>query len=526
MYRLNDQVRDLALGYADIHVLHKSRPRALCEFDGERWMPVEDLEDARLGQETPRLRQLSMYTPTDSAYTSTANSSAGRLSPREQSPTSERSPSLEGKHSERHMAGTFRRSSSFRLPGFDYEQHNKSTAPSLSDAESEDVLRDMIVQEHAASAEETTRRPSILASPAYQRNLIQFNDLAVSEVDLSEEEDECNLAIARRHILSAFPKQFEAEALSPHPLTSFTAYSRSENTVEMLHVVLVLESRKVFWKLMGPSKKAIDRVTSLPYCWEADLDLPPLTLDEPRVTDEVECIIMGRPITSTIMCDNHSDDCRGCKGLASEDECFACDGTGIFKKKTCVMCSGNGKYYCKLCKNSCHTPCETCGSSEGPRPILRKAYVTCTRETVISPTMEVEDDNKASLITTAKMLARQTIEAEQFAEGTLPVAACGVLIRQRGHIVCATDLRSGARGLFEVIAELDRVEFKGQLTALNQQQSSRPSSVHSTKSQSSSVGSSWGMKKKKKEEETDVDDNASIKSTASSRLKNLFSRKR
>lgn len=431
---------------------------------------------------------------------------------------------------------SFRRSSAFQLPGLDIEQYNPEQEDIAEEEfddvvpdeeESQDVLRDLIVQQRAEPASDTQRRPSILSSPTYQRNLINFADLAVSEVDLSEEPADCDLALARRHIISAFPKQFAAEAKSPQPLTSFSVYSRAEDYVEMLHVVLVLESRTVFWKFMGPSTRPLDRVTTLPYCWAAELDLPPLSLDEPKVTDEVECLIMGRATYSTILCDNHNDECRKCKGLASEDDCFACDGTGIFKKKPCVMCSGNGQYFCATCKNSGHVSCKTCGSSTGPKPVLRQAYITCTRETVVSPTMEVEGDNKIELITTAKALAKQTIEAESFSEGTLPVAACGVLIRQRGHIVCATDIQSGARGLFDVVPELDRVEFKGQLAPIVQAKpaQNRPASIRSNNSQSSSRSktSSW-FGRKKKEEEADADDSASIRSTASSRMRNVFRR--
>lgn len=393
------------------------------------------------------------------------------------------------------------------------------------DEEAEDILRDMIVQHKSTPGD--ARRPSILASPNYQKKLINFSDLQVSEVDLSEEDSQCDVAAARQHIISAFPKQFAAEAQSSEPLISFTTYSRAEDYVEMLHVVLVLETREVFWKLMGPSKKQLDRVTTLPYCWAADLDLPPLSLDEPSVTNEVECIIAGRASYSTIMCDNHNDECRKCKGLASQDDCFACDGTGTFKRKPCVMCSGNGQYFCSHCKNSGKTTCKTCQSANGPRPILRQAFIKCVRETVVSPTMEVESDNKATLISTAKKLARQTIEAESFGEKTLPVAACGVVIRQRGHIICATDYRTGARGLFEVVLELDRVTFKGQLAPIAI--STKPASTHSKTSHRSSASktlsnsnrSSWFGKKK---EEEDVSDTASIRSTASSRVKNFFRR--
>lgn len=578
MYRLTDQVRDLALGYADVHVQQK-RPRALCEFDGQKWSPVELVDASQLNQIQPVLRQLSISPEKDSAYSSAAGSSVGHRSPEIRTPSirsNKSSPSTDVSEATMHVATKFRRSSAFQIPelevdsyrpsgaGIDegkeheeeeedeaereaerrqqqqQENHKSTGDTTLRDRadirdpgdETEDVLRDMIVQQKSTATDGNGRRPSILASPAYQRNLINFADLAVSEVDLSEEELDCDLDLARRHIISAFPKQFQAEARSREPLTSFAVYSRAEEYVEMLHVVLVLETRTVFWRLVGPSDGPLDRVTRLPYCWEADLDLPPLSLDEPRVTDEVECVIMGRPVHSTVPCDDHNDECRKCKGLASQDDCFACEGSGVFKKKPCVMCSGQGQYYCTVCKNAGHVACKTCGSTDGPRPVLRQAFLTVTRETVVSPTMEVEGDNKATLITTAKALARQTVEAEQFAEGTLPVAACGVVIRQRGHIICATDLESGARGLFEVIPEVDRVEFKGQLAPISQRTTttSRPASIRSNASgrsnasSSSKIGSWFKKAKAGGGDDGDADDAASIRSTASSRMKNIFRR--
>lgn len=538
MYRLTDQVRDLAVGYADVHVQQR-RIRALCEFDGTKWCPIELVDESQLQLLKPRLRQLSVQpSEKDSGYSSAGTSTTGLRSPSLHSTKSYHSAkgTLDPELSDAQIdiATKFRRSSAFRLPQLVLDTYEKR-APGITEEEEPqdydedeadeetDVLRDMIIQQRAEPVPGGGgRRPSILASPSYQRNLINFADLAISEVDLSEENDECDVSIARQHILSAFPKQFEAEAASAEPLTTFTVYSRSEDYVEMLHVVLVLESRTVFWKLMGPSKQPVDKVTTLPYCWAADLDLPPLSLDEPRVTDEVECIIMGRKTESTILCDNHNDECRKCKGLASQDDCFACDGSGVFKKKPCVMCSGKGQYYCTTCKNAGHIACKTCGSTSGPRPILRQAYITCTRETVVSQSIEVEGDNKATLIATAKQLARDTVQAEQFAEGTLPVAACGVVIRQRGHVICATDLKSGARGLFEVVAEMDRVEFKGQLAPIRKA-TSRPASIHSnhsTRSTASKKGTSWFKRK----EEVEVDDNMSIRSTASSRMRNMFRR--
>lgn len=554
MYRLTDQVRDLAVGYADVHVQQRSRPRALCEFDGTKWSPVELIDETQLNSLQPALRRLSVFPngphlERDSAYASTAGSSVGRHSPNlsvgsYQSFDKDESHQMTQQiHQERspivQQANIVRRSSSFRLPtGIDLEEYSPAEDDQIleqdedegADEESDDILRDMIVQQKTGPSG-VARRPSILASPNYQRKLASFADLQVSEVDLTEEDSPCDMAAARQHVINAFPKQFAAEAKSAKPLTSFTLYSRAEDYVEMLHVVLVLETREVFWKLTGPSNKKMDRVTSLPYCWEADLDLPPLSLDEPSVTNEVECLIMGRPTYSTIMCDNHNDECRKCKGLASQDDCFACDGSGIFKKKPCVMCSGNGQYFCTHCRNTGKMTCKTCQNSNGPRPILRQAYVRCTRETVVSQTMEVESDNKATLIRTAKALAKRTIEAENFGDKTLPVAACGVVIRQRGHIVCATDYQTGARGLFEVVQELDRVTFKGQLAPINIKQD-RPGTANSShshrstasKSGSNSDRSSWFGRKKEDEGDEDNSDTASIRSTASSRMRNFFRR--
>lgn len=540
MYHLADQVRDVALGYADVHVQQRTRPRALCEFDGEKWTPIEVVGETQLDGLQPQLRQLSVAQgEEDSAYSSTAasftghtTSSRGSISARSLLSSHSRGHEDEQADAGQAILSGFRRSSAFRLPELeieDYAPEDDDIPEALQESdEADDILRELIVQQQSAEPTNDARRPSIFSSPTYQRNLINFADLAVSEVDLSEDDVECDLNLARRHIFSAFPKQFEAQKLSKEPLTTFSVYSRAEDYVEMLHVVLVLESRTVFWKFLGPSNKPVDQYTTLPYCWAADLDLPPLSLDEPKVTNEVECIIMGRSSYSTILCDDHLNECRKCKGLASEDDCFACEGTGIFKKRPCVMCSGNGQYFCTTCKNSGKVTCKTCGSREQPVPILRQAFIACTRETVVSPTIEVEGDNKATLITTAKHLAKQTIEEEKFEEGTLPVAACGVLIRQRGHIICATDIRTGARGLFEVTAELDRVEFKGQLAPItnntNNSNNGRPSSLRSKASQVStqSKRASWFGKKN---EEADADDSASIKSTASSRLKNMFRRK-
>ncbi|CCG81655.1 protein of unknown function [Taphrina deformans PYCC 5710] len=553
MYQLSDQVRDMALDYADVHIHQKSRPRALCEFDGEKWSPIEVVDERQPGQMHPTFRKMSLFSQTkDSAYSSTAGSSVGHRSPELSSsshrPVEEQSVVQADFTDLQSIPAGTRRSSSFQIPDFDLSRFSVSTPAPIHEeeaqydpvsphsdtsyeteqhsAEAEDILRDMIVQQRSESIGGGARRVSILASPSYQRNLNNFADLAISEVDLSEEVQDCDLPLARQHILSAFSKQFEAEIHSKQPLTTFSVHSRAEEYVEMLHVVLVLESRTVFWKKLGPSNHPIDKVTTLPYCWEADLDLAPLSLDSPRVTEDVPCVIMDRDFYSTIQCDNHNDECRKCKGLASQDDCFACDGTGIFKKKPCVMCSGKGQYFCKTCKNVGHVACQSCGSSQGPKPILRQAFITCTRETVVSPSIEVEGDNKISLITTARNLARETIEQEKFSEGTLPVAACGVLIRQRGHVICATDIKSGARGLFEVIPEIDRVEFKGQLAPVPQP-TSRPASIRSTNSNrsTSSKRSSFFKGKKQERDEGDADDGASIISTTSSRLKNMFRRK-
>ncbi|BFZ57698.1 hypothetical protein PYCC9005_004751 [Savitreella phatthalungensis] len=549
MYRLQDQVRDLAVDYAP-----QKRPRALCEFDGTHWHPIEIVDETQLNQLQPTLKRLSLFAgngvnglgqqplPQDSAYASTAGSTGHRspsasvdikyepepMMPRV-SQQSQQSSSRSFTDAQQHVAESFRRSSSFRLPVLDLDQFEQEQEYAAGNAygansaahsagiqeesyddyqeslpeEERDIVQDILVEQHAHSAQyqepQSTelRRPSVLASPSYQRNLINFQDLAISEVDISEESADCDLAVSRQHIISAFPKQFEAEVKSPKPLTSFSVYSRAEDYVEMLHVVLVLESRKTLWKNMGSTNKPLDRVTSLPYAWAAEVDLPPLSLEEPRVVNEVECVIGGRQCFSVIVCDNHNDECRKCKGLASEDDCFACDGTGIFKKKPCVMCTGNGKYYCKACDNKAKAPCRNCGSANSPAPILRQAFVQVARETVVSQTMEVSSDNKALLILDARKLARQTIEAEKFDEGTLPVAACGVVIRNRGHIICATDIKSGARGLFEVVDGIDRVTFKGQLAPVvaptQGQNGSRPGSIRSQSSQRSGLSraGSW-----------------------------------
>lgn len=547
MYRLRDQVRDVALGYADIHLQQRrqsqARPRAICEFDGQKWTPVELMDEDQLDTIQPRLQSISLRSK-DSAYSSNV-SSQGRHSPPPE-PSSElmypTSPDeIAPEHTERSTTSymqpinNFRRSSEFQIPAFDaIEQFdNTSDMPEelaeLEDsAEAQDILRELLVQQRSGSVSvDGKRRPSILASSTYQRNLINFSAMQVSEVDLSEGARDCDLELARQHIITAFPKQFAAELTSKEPLTSFSVYSDSQDYVEMLHIVLVLETRSVFWKLLGPTDKPVDQVTTLPYSWAADLDVPPLSLDEPKVTNEVECIVMGNPTFSTILCDNHNDECRKCKGLASQDDCFACDGSGVFKKKPCVMCSGRGQYFCKTCHNSSHVACQLCGGKDQPQRLLRQAYITCTRETVVSPTMEVEGDDKFSLIATAKALAKKTVEEERFMDSTLPVAACGVVIRQRGHVVCATDIKTGARGLFEVISELDRVEFKGQLPPVPKT-SSRPSSIRSTASRESQRSKSSWFNKKKVQQDQDDDDAASIRSTrstASTRVKNLFKRK-
>ena len=585
MYRLQDQVRNMAV---DCVAAPPKRVRALCEFDGEKWVPIEIVDEAQLDILQPALRKLSNYTggnnamlphhgipDPDSAYASTAGST-GHRSPsasvdKKYEPSSSHDSTYTGRNThtpsihsnqqqqqhpnhqdpysdaQQTVADSFRRSSTFRLPTLDLDIYDevgsqKSNRSIQSqdysdlaevdeslDEEERDVVQEMLVEQHAmqqqAGAQSTElRRPSILASPAYQRNLINFQDLAISEVDVSEESADCDLPLSRQHIISAFPKQFEQELKSPKPLTSFSVYSRAEDYVEMLHVVLVLESRKSYWKNMGSTNKPLDKVTSLPYPWAADLELPPLSLEEPRVTNDVECVIGGRTCQSVILCDNHNDECRKCKGLASEDDCFACDGTGIFKKKPCVMCTGNGKYFCKACENKAKAPCRNCGSQNGPAPILRQAYVQCTRETVVSQTMEVSSDNKALLIMDARKLARQTIEAEKFDEGTLPVAACGVVIRNRGHIICATDIKTGSRGLFEVVDGIDRVTFKGQLApVVSQANNGRSSgSVRSGRSNHSQASNrsrgSWFGKKKEQPEVVlpdDRSDAASVKSTAS-----------
>lgn len=549
MYVLRDQVRDVALGYADIHLQQRTaRPRAICEFDGQKWSPIELINEGQLNQLQPTLQTLSLDSK-DSGYSSNV-SSTGHRSPQNESSSILSTESREPESAEElsplsapttNTTTTFGRSSSFHIPPFDVEgaeTHSAEMPEEFEDIEdsdeAEDVLRELLLQQRAESAVAGgPRRPSILASATYQRNLINFSDLQVSEVDLSEERADCDIVLARSHIMSAFPKQFAAEANSAIPLTSFSIYSDAEDYVEMLHVVLVLESRTVYWKLLGPSDQTPDKVTKLPYCWEAEVDLPPLSLDEPTVTHEVECLIMGRPTYSTVMCDNHNAECRKCKGLASNDDCFACDGSGVFKKKPCVMCSGRGKYFCTTCENTGHVSCQLCNSKDNPKALLRQAYITCTRETVVSPTMEVEGDDKITLIATAKALAKKTVEAEEFADGTLPVAACGVLIRQRGHIICATDLDSGARGLFEVVADLDRVEFKGQLPPIPKI-SSRPASIRSNASRTSVKSNrSWfrknkaGAQEQQEEMEADGDDAASIRSTASTtstRMKNFFKR--
>lgn len=611
MYKLQDQVRNMAVDC--VAPAPPRRTRALCEFDGEKWVPIEIVDEAQLDKLQPALRRLSHYQPgngsggggmmlphhsataglqdRDSAYASTAGST-GHRSPsasvdmkyensndsyngrthtpsihsiqqqQQQSQAQQYQQPQQQQHGARSrdsslhadpyndaqqtVADSFRRSSSFRLPTLDLDIYDevgsqKSMRSGHSqeygdladvdeslDEEERDVVQEMLVEQHAlqqqsgGQSSNELRRPSILASPAYQRNLINFQDLAISEVDVSEESADCDLPLCRQHIISAFPKQFELELKSPKPLTSFSVYSRAEDYVEMLHVVLVLESRKAYWKNMGSTTKPLDKVTSLPYPWAADLDLPPLSLEEPRVTNDVECMIGGRTCQSVILCDNHNDECRKCKGLASEDDCFACDGTGIFKKKPCVMCTGNGKYFCKACENKAKAPCRNCGSMNGPAPILRQAYVQCTRETVVSQTMEVSSDNKALLIMDARKLARQTIEAEKFEEGTLPVAACGVVIRNRGHIICATDIKTGSRGLFEVVDGIDRVTFKGQLAPVVSQSNGRSSgsvrSGRSAHSQSSTRSrGSWFRRNKEPESvlPDDRSDAASVKSTAS-----------
>lgn len=532
MYRLADQVRELAVGYADVHT-HARRPRAMCEFDGERWVPLDPTYEIQLSAVDKQLRKHSVFgqayatdaplekhyqhepqnknwhAPTDSAYSSAAPSA---LSP---GSSGNSLSSAQAHEDQPESPGDHRRSSVFQP---DEEDEDFESEEDWLDDEQDDVVHDLAMKQEMGS-EDNGRRVSVYASPSFQRNLISFNDLMVSEVDLSDEEVECDLTMARLQIVSAFPTQFAAEIASSKPLTTFSVYTRAEETCEMLHVVLVLEHRKAFWKLLGTSDRPVDKVTRLPYVWAADLDLPPLSLDQPRIETEHVCEIMGEPTFSTILCDNHNDECRRCKGLASEDDCFACEGTGIFKKKPCVMCTGKGQYYCKTCNNTGHLACKTCGSDKGPRPILRQAYISCARETLVSQTMEVDGSNKMTLLSTAKALAKQVIEAEDFGEGTLPVAACGVVIRQRGHIVCATDLATGARGLFEVVDGTERVTFKGQLKPINQRPASSASG--SIRSQGSKTGSFF--KRNKKQEEADADDSASIISTASSRAKKLFS---
>ncbi|ORY76057.1 hypothetical protein BCR37DRAFT_395366 [Protomyces lactucae-debilis] len=538
MLRLADQVRELAVGYADVHT-HARRPRAMCEFDGERWTPIDPADDVAPGSAAamqPRKQSIFAQTyageqhqqqqhlqstspvlqqkqqpghqawplPTDSAYSSAPPSALDTSS----SGNSMRSVRAQDFNREEH-----RRSSVY------YEEDNRSDGEDWLDDEQDDVVHDLAMRHEMQGSVDNGRRVSMYASPSFQRNLISFADLSVSEVDLSGEDAECDLQMARLQIVSAFPKQFAQELSSPKPLTTFSLYTRSEDTCEMLHVVLVLEHRKAFWKLLGTSDRPLDKVTRLPYIWAADLDLPPLSLDEPRIESEHACMIMGEPTFSTIPCDNHNDECRRCKGLASEDDCFACEGSGIFKKKPCVMCTGKGRYFCKTCSNTGHLACATCGSSSGPRPILRQAFIHCARETLVSPTMEVDGSDKMTLLSTAKALAKDVIEGENFGEGTLPVAACGVVIRQRGHIVCATDIASGARGLFEVVDGTERVTFKGQLKPIAQsiaggsirsQHSSRPASILS------------GFSRRKKDEDNNSDDGASIRSTASSRAKKLL----
>ncbi len=520
-YDLADQVRDLGIAFPTTSGRLIPRPTAVCEFDGEKWVPIEPVNiNYQAGKKAA---------PNDSAYVSDGSANTSPSESIRDVPATETyisdgdmrnsaAPSIgDYEDGEIVTAQTVRRSSLFVLPDFSFGQREAQQSATILeeeeeeeheqgqdkeaeisrpisshsiDEEEEEVDESMqLYEEPEANKEALTerrqsiqimqqqrrnstmnsatapvqreRQPSVYASKTYQQKLFAFNDLAISEVDISEEEADLNLPLAKAQIVDAFPRQFEKRN-GKDPMV-LSVYGRSEETTEMLHIVLVLESRSVFWKNMGVTKKHLDKVVKTPYCWAADVDLPALSLDSPKVENQIVCKIAGKEQRSVIMCDSHYDECRKCKGLTSEDECFACDGTGTFKKRPCVMCSGKGQYFCTACKNAGHVPCKSCGSSDGPVKIERLAMLKVSRETVVSPTQQVETDNKADLISHARDLAQETIAQEEFPEGTLPVAACGIVIRNRGHVVLATDLETGSRGLFEVIDGVDRVTYKGQL---------------------------------------------------------------